>query len=303
MKISIIGPGAMGLLFGAYLSQENEVSLIGSNPENMAAINAEGVRIQETDGSEQIYHPYACTDSSELGPADLVILFVKAGATEAALQAHRHLIGPDTLLMTLQNGAGHEQLLRQFTDDAHILIGTTQQGSYRLTPISACHSGKGDTAFGVLSGDSMQFSWLADLFTACGFPCSPNPQIRGMIWSKLMINASSSVLSGIFQVPQGYVISNPDAWTLARQLITELCSVASADGFPFDAEEQIARIHKHLSLAPDGYTSIYADLKAGRKTEIDVINGAVIRTAERLGISVPTHQFVYHTVRALESRS
>ena len=89
-----------------------------------------------------------------------------------------------------------------------------------------------------------------------------------MIWDKLMINASSSVLSGILQVAQGYVEQDAHAWTLAEKLIRELCAAATADGHPFDAEEQIARIRLHLQKAPDGFTSIYADLKAGRRTEM-----------------------------------
>jgi 2-dehydropantoate 2-reductase len=302
MKIALIGPGAMGMLFGGYLSQKNDVTLIGRNPEIMNQINQNGLTIRETDGTENVFHPHAVSDSTGMAPVDLVLLFVKSGASRKALDTNRHLIGPDTLLLTLQNGAGHEALLRNYTDDEHIIIGTTQQGSYRLTDTAICHSGKGSTAFGAITGDSTRFTPIAEAFTACGFPSEVTDAVKGMIWNKLMINASSSVLSGILQTPQGFVESNPHAWAIAQNLIRELCAVATADGYPFNAEEQIARIQKHLQAAPDGYTSIYADLKAGRITEAPVINGAVVDTAHRLGIPVPTHETILELVHAMETR-
>lgn len=302
MNIAIIGPGAMGLLFGGYLSRKNDVTLVGTSAQRMEQVNQKGVVIRETDGTEKTFHPHATADASKLAPMDLVILFVKAGASETALKANQSLIGPDTLLLTLQNGAGHETLLRRFAPEQNILIGTTQQGSYRLDDTSICHSGKGDTALGAICGNSARFTPVAETFAACGFPCSLSNQVQGLIWNKLMINASSSVLSGILQVPQGYIASNSYAWSIAKLLISELCAVASADGYPFDAAQQQARIHHHLELAPDGYTSIYADLKAGRKTEVDVINGAVINAGRRLGIPIPTHEMVLNLVHAMEQR-
>lgn len=170
-------------------------------------------------------------------PVDLVIVQVKASASEAALTKNKALIGPDTILMTLQNGMGHETLLSRFAAREQIVIGTTQQGSYKLGETAVCHSGLGKTFLGVVTGDSSRFAPLAEMFVGCGFPCEVCSQVQGMIWDKLMINASSSVLSGILQVAQGYVEQDSHAWTLAEKLIRELCAAATADGYPFDAEE------------------------------------------------------------------
>ncbi len=303
MKIALIGPGAMGLLFGGYLSKHNDVTLIGSNPENMKIIEEEGISIQETDGTSAIYHPHATADASSLSPVDLVLLFVKATVSEAALEKNKNLIGPDTILMTLQNGAGHENILKKFTDEEHILIGTTQQGSGRLTPVSIIHSGLGSTSIGAVVGDSERFAHVAESFESCGFPCSVSSQVKGMIWNKLMINASSSVLSGILQMPQGYVVKNPHAWEIAQNLIREICATATADGYPFSADEQIARLHTHLENAPDGLPSIMVDLQKGRITEASVITGAVVDAAHRLGISVPVNEMVLSLVHAMEGRN
>lgn len=303
MKIAVIGPGAMGLLFGSYLSQKHDVTLVGTNPAKMQAITQTGVTIREMDGSERTYRPKATADTSALSPVDLVLVQVKASASEAALTKNKNLIGPETILMTLQNGMGHDALLSRFAAREQIVIGTTQQGSYKLGETAVCHSGLGRTFLGTVTGDSSRFAALAEVFAECGFPCEVCPQVQGMIWDKLMINASSSVLSGILQVAQGYVEQNPHAWALAEKLIRELCAAATAEGYPFDADEQIARIRLHLQKAPDGFTSIYADLKAGRRTEVDVINGAVVAAGHRHNIPVPTHEFVVELVHAMENRA
>lgn len=173
---------------------------------------------------------------------------------------------------------------------------------YRLPDGSVYHSGLGTTSFGAATGKSVRFDFVAHAFTECGFPCETTDAVRGIVWNKLMINASSSVLSGILQTAQGYIAENEDAWNIAQELIRELCAVATADGWPFYANEQIERIRNHLRAAPGGYTSIYADLKAGRRTEVDVITGAVVDAAHRHGVPVPMHEMMLALVHAMEQR-
>lgn len=302
MKIVVVGPGAMGLLFAGYLSQKNDVTIVGRNGEKMRRIEEYGVCIQETDGSKKIYHPHAAAEPCKLPAPDLLLFLVKAGDSQEALESVRHLAGPETFLMTLQNGMGHEKLLMKYAPEENIIIGTTNQGSYKLDEISVCHSGLGDTWLGAVSGSGQNFAPVAETFQACGFPCKLAAQVKEMVWNKLMINASSSVLSGILQVPQGYVAENKAAWNMAQKLIREICAVATADGYHFRADEQIERIEKHLKNAPGGYTSIYADLKAGKKTEVSRINGAVVETGNRLGIPTPAHEFILDIVQAMEGR-
>lgn len=302
MKIAIIGPGAMGLLYGGYLSEQEEVLLVGRRPKLMEQILKEGICIRETDGTDKHYYPKAAADTDGMEPADLVILFVKAADSRNALMQAQNLIGPHTYLLTLQNGAGHEALLQEFASQKQILIGTTQQGSYKISDREICHSGKGLTAFGRLDGDMEGLESIRQVFEKAGFPCESQEKVKGMIWNKLMINASTSVLSGLLQTAQGYVAENAYAWKIARALIQEICAAATADGFYFDASEQIARIEKHVKNAPNGYTSIYADLKNHRPTEVDVINGAVVAAGHRLGVPVPTHELIVDLVHAMEGR-
>lgn len=302
MKIAIIGAGAMGMLFGGYLSLNNEVTMVGRNQTNMELMEKDGIIIKETDGSERTFFPNATVDSAKVGEVDLVVMFVKAGDSNQALKNHKSLIGKNTILMTLQNGSGHEHVMGDYAVQENIIIGTTQQGAYKIAPNCVVHSGGGETAIGAIVGDTNRFLYIANTFLESGFPCKVADKVKGMIWNKLMINASSSVLSGVLQTNQGYVEQNDYAWNLAKKLIQELCAVATAEGYPFDPEEQIARIKKHLQNAPSGYTSIFEDIKNARKTEVDVINGAVVAAGHRLGIPVPTHEYMVELVHAMEGR-
>lgn len=302
MKIGIIGPGAMGLLFGGYLSQNNQVTLIGRNSEKVKKVNEKGVHIKENNGEEKIFYPKAYCDTSSLPVQDIVIVFVKSGDSQEALEKCKNIIGDNTLLMTLQNGMGHEELLCNYAKKSNILIGTTNQGSYLTDCNSLCHSGGGNTSFGVLEGNVKNFTHIADMFEKSGFPCNVTEDIKFMIWNKIMINASSSVLSGLMQTAQGYVVQSPTLWEICKKLIGEICEVANADGCKFDAQEQIQRIYDHLNNAPGGFTGIYADIKAGRKTEVRRINGAVSDIGKKYNIPTPTHDIITGLVIATEQR-
>lgn len=307
MKIAVIGPGAMGLLYGAKLSQCAEVVLVGNNVEHVKEINDNGITLKR-DGEETVYHVPAVLSGQIKEAVDMVILFTKAYLTEEALEQNKAIIGPNTVLLTLQNGAGHEEILSKFAESKNILIGTTAQGSYRENAHTIVNSGLGDTAIGAISddftgtGESIGIEEIRNVFEKSDFPCKISDNIKQMVWNKLMINASSSVLSGVLSVNQGYVVENSNAWEICKDLIREICATAAGEGFMFDEKEQIERIANHLKNAPGGYTSIYADLKNGRKTEVDYISGAVVKAAERQRKTVPTQIMMVRMVHAMEDR-
>ena len=269
MKTAVIGPGSMGLLFGGKLSRNTEVILIGSNAERVRAINNDHITIKR-DGQAQTYSVRAFTGGTAEGPVDLIILFTKAYITRRALEQNAQLIGENTLILTLQNGAGHEEILQEFVPKDRILLGTTNQGSYRESATVIVHSGLGETTIGSLTGNETHCKAVQSLLSSSGFPCTISQNIRFTVWNKLMINASSSV--------------------------------AALEECIFDEEEQIERIRRHLENAPDGYTSLYADLKNGRKTEVDFISGHIVRTAEKHGLSVPVQKCIVRMVHAIENR-
>lgn len=302
MKIAIIGAGAMGLLYGGYLSQHNEVYLVCTNQDKADAITTNGVKIQEKDNSIQTYHPKAVVDSASLDTMDIVILFVKARASEQGLTKHKHLLKPTTTLLTLQNGAGHEELLSKFVSPEQLAIGISQEGSLLQSPYEVRHTGSGLTYFGKPNGDTETLSEFENSCNKCGFNSKKSSDIQFFVWEKLMINASSSALSGALQKEQGYCFTDPHAWGLIQSLVEEIVNVAVAEGLTFDYPTQIKRLEKHLTDNPEGVPSICVDLKLGTLTEVDTISGSVVRAGERLGILTPTHKVLVQLIHAMEGR-
>ncbi len=303
MKITVLGAGAMGALFGGYLAGQNEVYLVDVDANRVNHINAEGVRIREQDGTEKVYHPVAVTETAGLPEMDLVIVFVKAMYTESALEANCGLIGPETYLMTLQNGAGHESKLLKFADRAHVVIGTTQHNSSLLGDGHVNHGGGGKTVIGLLDGGSERLRGIAETFTASGFACTTSDEVKAQIWRKLFLNTAASTLTGILRVPLGYILENRYACELMEAMAREAVTVANAEGAAvFDAESVIAEIKEVLSRSRAGYTSIYADVKNGARTEVDTISGSVVEAAHALGVPVPFHEMAVKLIHALEGR-
>ncbi len=303
MKITVLGAGAMGALFSGYLSRNNDVTVVDVSEVMVDAINSNGARIKEKDGSILVCHPHAVKNSEGVGPQDLVIVFVKSMFTINALEANRNLIGPDTYLMTLQNGAGHESKLLKFADRKHVIIGSTQHNSSVIEPGFVSHGGSGVTSIGLLDGESECLQKIAENFTSCGFECHTENNVQKQIWKKMFTNTAASSLTAIYQVPLGFIHSDPEANRLMRQLCTEAVTVANSLGLGFDLDEVINDVEKVCINAPNGYTSIYADIRDGRKSEVDTISGSVVEAAHVQGIPVPCHEMVVRRIHEMENKA
>ena len=302
MRITVIGAGAMGSIYGARLSQHNEVILVDTNEKVVDQICKNGLKIDEN-GTTDCYHPAALCDTSNEKPADLVILFVKALFSRSALENNRSLIGPDTRLMTLQNGAGHEDLLKEFVNEDRVIIGTTEDNGAVLDFGHVRRGGTGVTNVGMLTEDKDGFlGRLKETFDSCGFEVRIHENIQYLIWDKLFTNVSLSALTGILQVDMGYIAADEYTWKLCRQLIHETILTAAAAGLEFDEETVAEKVKKTSLNNPSGCTSIRADLRDGRRTEVDTISGAVVRAAKKYNVEVPGHEFVVNLVHAMEGR-
>lgn len=304
MKIAILGAGAMGMLFGGYLSQHNQVWLVDVDQDRIHYINANGVAVRENTGEDRSFHPFAVTNVADLSAMDLIIVFVKSMYTTQALETNQQLIGPETYLMTLQNGAGHESKLLQFADEAHVIIGTTQHNSSIIANGHVNHGGRGKTQIGLLSGDSHQLEAIAQNFSQCGLECSTSADVKRQIWTKLFTNTSASALTAVLQVPLGFIHEDTNAHKMMEVLAREATAVANADcGGGFDEAEVIEGVDTVCRNAPNGYTSIYADVKKGARSEVDTISGSVAETGKRLGIATPYHEMTVALIHAMENRN
>lgn len=302
MKIAVLGAGAMGGLYSAYLSRHNEVTVIDVNAQVVEKINADGLEVQEPDGTSAVYHPHAVLSTEGMEPVDLIVVFVKAMFSESALNNNRSIIGPETYLMTLQNGSGHEDMLGKFVPQEHIIIGTTQHNASVAGFGVTKHGGSGMTHMGCVTGDVNRLQKFADAFTACGLDADVSDGVQKMIWNKMFTNVSASALTGALQVPLGYISADENAWKLCCQLIREAVDVAAALGMDFDYDEKVAEVKAVCDKSPNGLTSIYADLRDGRRSEVDTISGSIVRAGVKAGVPTPSHRFLVGLIHAMENR-
>lgn len=303
MKIAVIGAGAMGSIYGSHLSLNNEVYMVDTAEAVVEHIQKEGIRLLE-DGEEHVYRPRAVVSAAMMEPVDLVILFVKSLYSKAALETNRSLIGPETYVMTLQNGSGHEDILEEFVPRNRIIIGTTEDNGAVISTGCVKRGGTGKTNVGMLAEDQEQFlSRVKNAFERCGFTVNVHSDIRQLIWDKLFTNVSLSAVTGILQVNIGYIAANEHAWRMTVSLIKEAALVARSIGLLANDEEIIERVKQTSEMSPNGCTSICADLQNGRRTEVDTISGSVVIAAKKSGIPVPLHEFVVEMIHAIEDKN
>ncbi|MEW4412355.1 ketopantoate reductase family protein [Clostridium sp. AN503] len=302
MRIAVIGAGAMGSIYGGHLSLHNDVYLVDTNQAIVDHINEHGLTVQEG-GNDVVYHPTAVTSTAGLEPMDLIILFVKALFSRSALDNNRGIIGPDTYLMTLQNGSGHEDILSEFVPVDRIIIGTTGDNGAVLAPGHVRRGGAGNTNIGMLEADREGFlPKLAEVLDNCGFQGHIHDNIQQLIWDKLFTNVSLSAVTGVLQVPMGFIAGNEHAWNITRRLIHEAVEVAHGLGLTADEAAITEKVRSASENSPEGITSICADLRAGRKTEVNTISGSVVRASKKCGVPAPTHELIVELVHAMEER-
>lgn len=302
MNIIVIGAGAMGGSYGGRLSLCNRVTLVDTNASLVDRINASGLVLEEG-GRETVFHPSAATGVCGHDKADLVVLFTKALYSRSALENVKGAIGDDTVLMSLQNGAGHERVLCEYVPRERVVIGTTEDNGYVISEGRIHHGGEGVTNIGVLDG--VDGSFLEDIrqaFEPCGFTVRIHADIRRLVWDKLMTNVSLSALTAVLQCDMGYIYNDRYARNLCTQLVKEAVAVANAQGLGFDEEAVLAKVVSVSRANPGAYTSIMKDIAAGRRTEVDTISGEVVSAAHSLGLSVPHHEMIVSLIHAMEGR-
>ena len=242
MKIAVLGAGAMGSIYGGHLSTNNDVYMIDKKAELVDKINADGLKLFEND-TDVIYHPAALLSSEGIGEVDLVIIFVKALYSRAALMENKGIIGDNTYVMTLQNGAGHEDIILEFVPKERIIIGTTEDNGAILGDGYVRRGGKGKTNIGMLVEDSQHMlDKVKVCLDSCGFDTHIYDNIQQLIWDKLFTNVSLSALTGVLQVPIGFIATDEYAWNMTVTLIKEAMQVAKAMGLEFNEEEMIERV-------------------------------------------------------------
>ncbi len=301
MKIAVIGSGAMGCLYGAYLSQSHQVCMIDALESQVQAIRKNGITVQEADGNETVFSNVEAFLSGECHQAvDMVILFVKSTYTKLALEQNSCLFNDNTLIMTLQNGAGNDRLIEQYVPKENIIIGTSKHNAVNLGNGKIKHPAKGVTTIGSNHQASEQVNRAGNALEGAGFEVTITDDIQRIIWSKLLVNLSVNTFTAITQTPIGYMIKNQHAWDFAKRLVYEAIEVAEADGTYFDRREALEMVKGVCETAGDGYSSMYQDRKNHVKMEIDAINGAIVEQAKQYGVPTPYNTLIVDLIHAIE---
>ncbi len=301
MKIVIIGAGAMGCLYGAYLSKKNEVVMLDSFEPQVEAINQNGITVLEEDGKEYNYkNVKACKSGEYHESADLVIVFVKSTFSEDALRDNKALFANHTIVMTLQNGAGNDRKIAKYVSKKNIVIGTSKHNSVNMGGGKVRHSGTGETTIGSNVDAKKTLEILEKTLIDCGFKAEITDDIQRIIWSKLFVNLSINTFTAITRSPIGSMIDNKYAWDFAEKMICEAVDVAEADGTHFSYMEVLNMVHHVCEDAGKGYSSMSQDVMNCRRTEIDAINGAIVEQARLYNVPVPYNTLIVDLIHAIE---
>jgi len=304
MKWAVVGAGAMGSLFVSHLARAGaEVWACDPWKEHVAAIREAGLRVSR-EGADEVLHPRATTDPSDAGIADVVMVFVKYNQTRDALRTAKPLVGPQTILLTLQNGLGNVELIREAFPANRVLFGFTTLTSELLGPghIEASYAGRGETYFWPADGQrDAAAERVCEALEAAGIHSSLAPQIELMIWKKLIVNCCLNTVCAITGLPVGALCDRPESWPLLEGLADEIVAVAARKKIPLDRTEAHAFLRSVAEEARSHYPSMLVDVKHRRQTEIECLNGAVLREAQRLGIEAPLNRAMHSLIRVLES--
>lgn len=301
MNIIVIGAGAMGCLYGSYLSRENHVIMLDVYEPQVENINKNGITVLEEDGSQQHFTNIRAMKSGTCKEvADLVIVFVKSTHTESSLEENKELFGENTLVMTLQNGAGNDRKIAKYVKKENIIIGTSKHNSVNMGNGTIRHSGTGVTTIGSNLKENSNLEKICRLLTEAGFSAAISDDIQRIIWSKLFVNLSINTFTAITQSPICSMIENHYAWDFAEKMICEAVDVAEADGTHFSYMEVLNMVHHVCEDAGKGYSSMYQDVKRCVPTEIDAINGAIVEQARRYNVPVPYNTLIVDLIHAIE---
>ena len=305
MKIAVLGGGgAMGGLFGGYLARGgNSVSLIDVSERAVAAINADGLSIEEKDGSTPVIRVSASGDPTEVGPVDLIVNFVKCYHTEAAVRSAAPMLGDNTAVLSLQNGWGNAARIARIVGEGRVLVGLTYHSGTLLAPGKVKHPGSGMTWLGELSGQRTQrLERVAEAFRSSGIETTLSDRILDEVWKKLALNACTLPTSALLGLLANELVASEDTMELMAAILSEVVAVARAQGIELDYDERWAAIIGLLEKAVGAKASMLQDVEARRQTEIDVINGAIVEAGRRAGVATPVNETMVRMVRAAEQR-
>jgi 2-dehydropantoate 2-reductase len=295
MQFAVMGAGAVGCYYGGMLARAgHEVVLVG-RPAHVDAVRREGLRLQAQTFDERV-QMRADTEVAAVAGADVVLCCVKSPDTEGAARAMQPHLAPGTLVLSLQNGVDNAERLRavlaQEVLPAVVYVATEMAG-----PGHVRHHGRGE----LVIGPSPRSAALVEVFGAAGVPVQVSDNVAGALWAKLVLNCAYNALSAITQLPYGRLVQGEGIAEVMRDLVDECLAVARAEGvtLPGEAHEAVRRL---AGTMPAQYSSTAQDLARGKPSEIDHLNGLVVRRGEARGVPTPVNRALWALVKLMEAQ-
>ena len=302
MKTVIMGAGAMGSLFGGLLTLSGEdVWLVARRREHVHTIQSKGLTMEEKEKALHI-RVNITADVASLEKADLVLFFIKTYQTEKAVSDSLILQKEDTIFLTLQNGLGNEETICKQVEPEKVILGVTGQGATLLEPGHIRHAGWGKTHIGELDGKiTDRVNQIAQMFLKAGIETEVSSHIHDLVWGKLLVNVGLNALAALTGLKNGQLLDYPETLRVMEVLVTEAVEVAKRRGIRMESNP-MDRVKAVIEATRENRCSMGQDFDYKRRTEIDAINGAVVREAKGLGISVPVNQTMTDLVKVIEKR-
>jgi 2-dehydropantoate 2-reductase len=298
MKIVIVGAGAIGSLFGALLSKNNKVFLVGRAP-HITAIQHNDLNIN---GKTHLHVKLSAVESVKDIPIspNLILLTVKSYDTETAIKNTLPLIHDETVVVSLQNGLDNIEKIEHFVDIDCIIAGITTHGAIFSKPGAIRHTGKGKTILGELDGTrSKRLENIVHIFNEAGIETQVSDDIVKEIWVKAIINSSINPLTAFFNCKNGYLLENPLLHPVIEAICEESTDIAQAEGITLTTPDMIKRTKEVIRDTANNYSSMLQSVQQRKKTEIDSMNGKLITIGKQHRIDTSLNKILVQLITSL----
>jgi 2-dehydropantoate 2-reductase len=292
----------MGSIFGARFHQAgHDTVLVDVAQPLVDTINENGVTVVRGD-DETVTRVPATADPASVGPVDVVVFFTKCYHTASAAEGARPLVGPDTVVASLQNGWGNGDVLAAAYPPEQVVVGVTYNSGLVQAPGRVVHPAEQPTLVGSFEDGGDGAAKLAEALESAGLTATVASPVRPEIWKKLILNAATLPASALTGMTAGELGASEHTSALVTDTTREAVHVAQALGYDIDFEERISTILALLEKAGPSKASMLQDTEAGRRTEIDVINGAVVKAADEVGVDVPINRSLVRLIKGWETQ-
>jgi 2-dehydropantoate 2-reductase len=296
LKVAVMGAGAVGCYFGGMLARAGHDVVLIARPQHVEAIEKSGLHM-ETRGFDEHVRLAASSEASAVQGAQLVLFCVKSTDTESAGALIRPHLAPGALVLCLQNGVDNADRLRAVLPGHAVAAAVVYVATEMAGPGHLKHHGRGD----LVIEPSAISDTVAQALIAAGVPTEVSGNVRGALWAKLILNSAYNAVSAIAQLPYGKTVQGVGIKDVMRDVVAECLAVAKAEGVEV-AGDVHAAVDKLAGSMPNQYASTAQDLARGKPTEIDYLNGLIVKRGEALGVPVPANRVLWALVKLLESK-